>query len=253
MKSIPILSWSLAVGWLLAGCGEQRRPSAASVESEAVPLFQEKKGIRLPDEMKKALGVEVAEVAEQRLQREIRKLGRVYRPALDDVPGGVSVMLPTAETKNLKPGQMVRLQVDGSEDDLRGKLARVDEQSHCALGQAEALVEFADERQRVTAGAFLTATFLIGAPKSVLVVPATALLTAADGTFVYAVNGDHFTRTRIKVGAATDGVVAVEDGLYSGDVTVVKGVESLWLIELSSLKGGKPCCTVPKPESASNR
>lgn len=249
MKSLPFLFWALATGCLLAGCGEKHSPSAGSVESQGVPLFQEKKGIRLPDEMKKAFGVQVAEVTEQPMQREIRKFARVYREGRADTPGGASVMLTATEAKDLKPGQMVRLKVDGFEDDLRGKLARVDEQTHSALGQAEALVEFADGQQRVTAGTFLTATFLIGEPKSVLVVPKTALLTAADGTFVYAVNGEHFTRTRIKIGAATDAVVEVEDGLYAGDMVVVNGVDSLWLIELSAVKGGKPCCAVPKKET----
>jgi hypothetical protein len=216
-----------------------------------VPLFQEKRGVRLPDETKKLFGVEVAEVAEQPMQRALRKLARVYREARDGAPGRASVTLTAAETKDLKPEHLVRLNAADFEDDLRGKLTRVDEQTHSALGQAEALVEFADAQRRVASGAFLTARFLIGEPKSVLVVPKTALLTAADGMFVYAVNGEHFTRTKIKVGAATDGFVEVEDGLYSGDVVVVKGVESLWLIELSALKGGKPCCVAPKKETVS--
>jgi multidrug efflux pump subunit AcrA (membrane-fusion protein) len=97
----------------------------------------------------------------------------------------------------------------------------------------------------------LTATFLIGEPRPVLVVSRSALLTAAEGTFVYAVNGTHFTRTKIKIGATTDGFVEVEDGLYSGDKVVAKGMESLWLIELSALKGGKPCCAVPRREPPS--
>jgi hypothetical protein len=250
MKFLASLPLSLAVGWLFAGCGEKHNSSVESAEGEAVPLFQEKKGIRLPDEMKKVFGVETAEVAEQPMQREIRKLARVYREARPDALGGASVMMTTAETRDLKPGQMVRLKVDGSDSELSGELARVDEQTHSALGQAEALVEFADAQQRVGVGAFSTATFLIGESKPVLVVPKTALLTAADGRFVYAVNGEHFTRTKIKTGAATDGFVEVEEGLYSGDEVVAKSVESLWLIELSALKGGKPCCAVPKKETA---
>jgi multidrug efflux pump subunit AcrA (membrane-fusion protein) len=159
-------------------------------------------------------------------------------------------MLTTAEMKDLKPEHAVRLKADGSGDERLGRLVRVDEQTHATLGQTEALVEFAYTQHRVAIGTFLAATFLIGESKPVLVVPKTALLTAADGTFVYAVNGEHFTRTKIKVGAATDRFVEVEDGLYSGDMVVVKGVESLWLIELSALKGGKPCCAVPKKETA---
>jgi hypothetical protein len=40
--------------------------------------------------------------------------------------------------------------------------------------------------------------------------------------------------------------VAIEDGLYAGDSVAVRGVDGLWLVELSALKGGTPCCSVPK-------
>jgi len=252
MKPRNLMSLSLAAA-LLAGCGKEHNPSVESAEGQAVPLFQEKKGIRLPDETKKTFGVEEAEVAEQPMQREMRKLARVYREARDGAPAAASVMLTTAETTDLKPGHVVRLKATGAEEELSGNLARVDERTYPALGQAEGLVEFADAQQRAAIGTFLTATFFIGEPKTALVVSKAALLNAADGTFVYAANGEHFIRTKIKVGAATDGFVEVEDGLYAGDRVVVKGVESLWLIELSALKGGKPCCAAPKKETASSK
>ena len=72
------------------------------------------------------------------------------------------------------------------------------------------------------------------------------MLVAADGTYVYAVNGTHLTRTRIKTGAASEGLVEIQDGLYAGDSVVVKGVQNIWLVELSALKGGTPCCPVKK-------
>jgi hypothetical protein len=253
MKPRNWMFLSLAAAAVLAGCGRNHNASVEFAQDEAVPLFQGNKGIWLPDETRKLFGVEVAEVAEQPMQQELRKLARVYREARDGAPAGASAMLTTAEMKDLKPGHAIRLKAAGSQEEVPGKLARVDEQTQSALGQAEALVEFDDAQQRVTVGAFLTATFLIGEPRSVLVVSKTALLTAAEGTFVYAVNGKHFTRTKIKTGATTEGFVEVEDGLYSGDQVVAKGVESLWLIEWNALKGGKPCCVVAKRETPSAR
>ena len=244
---------SLSAAALLIGCGKQHTVPVESAEAEAVPLFQGNKGIWLPEETRKLLGVESAEVAEQPMQQELRKLARVYRAARDGAPACASVLLTTAEAKDLKPGQAIRLKKGGFPEEVPGKLARVDEQTQTALGQAEALLEFDDARTRVAAGTFLTATFLIGEPRPVLVVPQSALLTAAEGTFVYAVNGKHFTRTEIKIAATTDGFVEVEDGLYPGDRVAVQGVGSLWLIELSALKGGKPCCAVPKRETAAAR
>ena len=244
---------SVAAAAVLVGCGKQHHASVEPAEGEAVPLFQGNKGIWLPDETRKLLGVEVAEVAEQPMQQELRKLARVYREGRDGATAGAIAMLTTAEAKDLKPGHAIRLRAAGSQEEIQGTLARVDEQTQSALAQSEALVEFDDAQPRVAAGTFLTATFLIGEPKSVLVVPRTALLAAAEGMFVYALNGKHFTRTKVKIGATTDGLVEVEDGLYPGDRVVAKGVESLWLIELSALKGGKPCCVVPKRETAPAR
>jgi hypothetical protein len=253
MKPRHWMVLSLAVVGVLAGCRKQPNAAVASSQDQAVPLYQANTGIWLPDETRELFGVSVAEVAEQPMQRALRKLARVYREARDGAPASASAMLTTAEMKALQPGQAIRLQTPGSQEEVHGKLARLDEQAQSALGQVEALVDFDDPQQRVAVGTFLTATFLIGAPRSVLTVPRSALLAAAEGTFVYAVNGRHFTRTKIKIGATTDGFAEVEDGLYSGDRVVAQGVGSLWLIELSALKGGKPCCVVPKKETASAR
>jgi hypothetical protein len=240
---------SFAAAAALAGCGRQHNRSGESSEGETVPLFQANNGIWLPDATRELFGVNVAEVAEQPIQLELRKPARVYREARDGAPADASVMLTTSEMKDLKPGQAIRLMAAGSQAEIAGRLARLDEQAQSALGEVEALVQFDDAQLQFAVGTFLTATFLIGEPRPVLVVSRSALLTAADGTFVYAVNGRHFTRTKIRIGTTTDGLVEVEDGLYAGDRVVTQGVESLWLIELSALKGGKPCCVVPKKES----
>ena len=92
----------------------------------------------------------------------------------------------------------------------------------------------------------MTATLTNGEARPVFVVPESALLVTADGSYVYAVNGTHLTRTRVKTGAASEGFVEIEDGLYAGDSVAAKGVDGLWLVELSALKGGTPCCPVPK-------
>jgi multidrug efflux pump subunit AcrA (membrane-fusion protein) len=70
------------------------------------------------------------------------------------------------------------------------------------LGQVEGLIEFTDPQQRYPAGAFVTATFTKGEAKTVLVVPESALLIAADGSYVYTINGSRLIRTPIKPGVA---------------------------------------------------
>lgn len=232
-----------------AGCNSKPGNSAApEAATETLNLFHEGKGVLLPEQMRRQFGLETAEVAEKPMRSQLQKMAQVFRTASDSTRSEAMMMLTSAEVKELQPGQPVLLKEANSSDEIRGKLARVDESTRVALGQVEGLLEFVDDQQRYPVGAFLTATF-VAKVKNALVIPVTGLLSAADGTFVYVVNGKHFTRTKIKIGAVSDGYIEVEEGLYPGDQVVAKGVDNLWLIELSALKGGKPCCAVPKKQA----
>jgi multidrug efflux pump subunit AcrA (membrane-fusion protein) len=90
------------------------------------------------------------------------------------------------------------------------------------------------------------ATFNQNGPTFSIVVPKSALLSGAEGDSVYTVNGTHLTRTRVKAGMTREDRVEIRDGLYAGDIVACKGVEGLWAVELSALKGGTPCCPMPK-------
>ena len=232
---------------LITGCNSKKNSDGATPESgaESVTLFQKNQGVMLPPEMRRQFGLEVAEVAERPMRRHLLKLAQVFRTASGNAPAGATVMLTRAEVKGLKAGQAVVLKTRDSNEEMSGTLRKADEQAEPALGQVEGLIDFADLQRRFSAGAFLSVTF-VGEEKPVLVIPSTALLQAADGTFVYVANGEHFTRTKVRTGGSSDGYVEIEDGLYAGDVVVTRGISSLWLIELSALKGGKPCCAAPK-------
>jgi multidrug efflux pump subunit AcrA (membrane-fusion protein) len=184
------------------------------------------------------------------MQRSLRKLARVYRAAQDGCPAAASAMLTITETNDLKAAHEAHLKSAESGESFSGKLMSLDGQVQGALGMVEALIEVADPQRGLAVGTFVNAEFLAGAPKPALVVPQSAVLLAADGTYIYAVNGEHFSRAKVKPGATAEGLVEIEDGLYPGDKVVTRGVENLWLIELSVLKGGKPCCAPPKKETA---
>jgi hypothetical protein len=81
-------------------------------------------------------------------------------------------------------------------------------------------------------------------------VPEPAVIRGATGAFVYVANGEHFTRTPVKMGRVADGQAEILDGLYAGDVVVWKAAEPLWMVELYALRGGVPCCPVPKKTAA---
>jgi multidrug efflux pump subunit AcrA (membrane-fusion protein) len=199
----------------------------------------------LTDETKKLFGVEMAEVIERPMQRRWERTAQVYRAAHDGIPASAMLLLSAEEVNELKSGQAVKVKV-GNAPKLDGTLVRLDTHAQTVLGQVEALVEFTDPQQRCPAGAFVTVMFTNDNAKAVFAVPESALLTVADGSYVYTANGDHLTRTRVKPGTTSEGFVAIEEGLYAGDSIVTNGTENLWLVELSALKGGSPCCHVPK-------
>jgi hypothetical protein len=155
------------------------------------------------------------------------------------------LLLEAEEAAALTAGKPVQIRTE-QKPELAGTLVRLDGRATAALGQMEGIVEFADPQKEFEAGESVLAAFTIGEPKPVLVVPESAVLLAADGSYVYAVNGTHLTRTRVKTGASSEGLVEVQDGLYAGDSVAVKGVQNIWLVELSALKGGTPCCPVKK-------
>ena len=140
----------------------------------------------------------------------------------------------------MQSGQSVSLATkDGKSSD--GKLLRVDAQIQSASGQVELIVQIPGTEKEYARGISLTATFNAAKEENVTVIPRSALLRAAEGDFVYAVNGDHLTRTAVKVGAESGDFIEITDGLYSGDKVAVKPVQTLWLTELRFVKGGAAC------------
>jgi len=232
---------------IVTSCKKNTSDAATQPGVENVALFEKGKGVCLPDELKKELGVATFEVVEKALPRRLTKTARIYRAESEGKPAGASILATIEEAAPLKPGQNVRLQrPHPNELTLTGTLVRIDESARPALDQVEVLVEFSDEGQGCAVGSFLSATFEVGNATAGFVVPETAVLKTAEGCFVYAVNGTVLTRTPVRIGATSDALVEVLDGLYAGDTVVGKGIENLWLVELSALKGGTPCCPVPK-------
>jgi hypothetical protein len=85
--------------------------------------------------------------------------------------------------------------------------------------------------------------------KDALVVPSSAVLNTAEGTFLFVVNGDHYKRTPVKVGDTFGSLVEITDGIYEGDAVVAEAAQTLWLIELRAVKGGKGCCPIPEKKT----
>ena len=106
------------------------------------------------------------------------------------------------------------------------------------LGESEIIVGATNATDRLKPGEFLSAVVTLPREEAVAVIPKSALLRTSEGTFVYAVNGDAYFRTAVKVGAEANGLLEITDGLLAGDAVVTQPVQTLWLIELRATKGG---------------
>jgi hypothetical protein len=223
----------------LTGCGrESSKKEAGEMTGKGLPSFKEGKGLSLSEETRRFIGLEIAEVSERKLAGRVTTEVQVYQSASNSVQA--IGLISREQAKLLQPGQSVSLATkDGQSAD--GKLIRVDEQIQSASGQAELIVAIPGTEKEYARGMFLTATCNAAKEENVTVIPRSALLRAAEGDFVYVVNGDHLTRTAVKAGVESGDFIEITDGLYSGDKVAVKPVQTLWLTELRFVKGGAAC------------
>ena len=217
---------------------EEESPSGAS--------FKAGKGVLLTDETRKILGVEVADVTEQKLPTQIRfnlqVFGEKHHHAIpDDDHTGCDVhgsgFVPLDKASALRVGQPVQIQ--RTNESLTGVVLAVEKA--LSLGESEIIVGLTNATAQLKAGDFVAAIVTLPREDVVTVIPRTALLRTSEGTFVYVVNGDAFFRTPVEVGAEADDLLEITDGLFAGDAVVTKPVETFYLIELRATKGGGHC------------
>ena len=201
----------------------------------------------MTDETRKILGVEVADVTEQTLPAQIRFnvqiFGEKHHHAIrDDDHAGCDVhgsgFVTPDKAAALRAGQSVQIQTR-TDESLAGVVLAVE--NALALGESEVIVGLTNATDKLKAGDFLSAVITLPRDNAVTVIPRSALLRTAEGAFVYAVNGDAFFRTAVKVGSEADGLLEITDGLFAGDAVVTKPVETFYLIELRATKGGGHC------------
>ncbi len=201
-------------------------------------------GVLLNDETRESLGLTTAPVSSRKLWAEIRfnaqVFGETHEPTAEDTEHAkctakASGLLAQNQSSSLSPGQPVRL-TSKSGEALGGMVLRVNKS--LAIGDAEVIVGITNAGAKVKAGEFLLTSITIPREKPCLVVPKSAVLRTADGTFVYAVNGNAYLRSAVQPGVEAEGFIEVIDGLSNSAVVVTKPVEELWLIELRATKGG---------------
>jgi len=213
-------------------------------ESPSGASFKAGKGVLVTDETRKILGVQVAEVTEQKLPLQIRfnmqVFGEKHHHAIrDDNHAGCDVhgsgFVTPDKAAALRTGQPVQIQTRSNES-LAGVVLAVEKA--LSLGESEVIVGVTNATDKMKPGEFLSAVVTLPRENVVTVIPRSAMLRTSEGTFVYAVNGDAFLRTAVKVGSEANGLLEITDGLLTGDAVVTKPVETFYLIELRATKGG---------------
>lgn len=237
----------LASALLWSGCSKEE----AEVHEEEVPAgasFKATKGVILTEETRKILGVEVTDVTEQKLSAQIRfnvqVFGEKHHPAIreNDHTGcdvhGAGVLSPD-KAATLRAGQPVQIQTSAKES-FAGVVLAVEKGS--GLEDNEIIVGITNAAAKLKPGEFLSAAIMLPREENVTVIPRAALLRTVEGTFAYAVNGDAYFRTAVKVGAESEDLIEITEGLLAGDQVVTKSLSTLWLIELRATKASAGCC-----------
>ena len=232
----------LFIASLIAVTGCRKEETEPTVAAEQIKLFEKGKGLRLPEQTCQMIGVETIEVAERKFIRTLEVNAQVYEKTAQGLARAVATF-SEENAKVFKPGAKVMLLgLKGDSNPVSGTLIRRENFGT----QAEALLEFSNTDGRLEVGSFVRIQFTTDQAHTALAVPEGSVIHSAEGPFVYAVNGAHFTRTPVKTGITSDDYTEILEGLYAGDSIASKATGSMWMIELYALKGGTPCCPVPK-------
>jgi hypothetical protein len=237
MKNLKlIIAGAVTIGASLVNIACTKSEAAAAAEVESMPengaQFKAGRGLDLTDEMKKSIGLAVAEVAEE-------KIAPVLSITLDSVEEKHACgWLSPADAAQVANGMAVELEGGEPFVKYKGVVQTIEKMPAGALGESE--ITITSEETLPNSGT-LKATFRGKESDVVPVVPKSALLKTAEGSFVYAVNDGFYVRTPVTTGPTDGELVEITDGLYTGDQIVTTPVMSLWMAELQVLRGGKAC------------
>lgn len=225
LLSIPLL-------FLLPSCMDSHASSehAAERPPENGAQFKKGEGLSLTDEMAKAIDLKVAEVTEEKIAAQLNI-------SLRPIPGTKEASGWLTADQAAKVGNNATF-ILATEPKQQAQVIRVEKAPFHGAGDYEVTVS---AEQPLTDASSISATMSLPVGEAVSTIPPSALLTTAEGHFVYARNGKFYVRTPVKVGLSNVDHVEVLDGLYSGDEVVTSPVMSLWMAELQVLRGGKAC------------
>jgi multidrug efflux system membrane fusion protein len=105
-----------------------------------------------------------------------------------------------------------------------GTLALVDNQIDQATGTIRLKATFANPRNALWPGEFVSARLMLGVRRGVVTVPAPVVQRGPNGTYAYIIKPDETAEMRpIKVHQIRDGIAVIDEGLAAGERVVVDG------------------------------
>jgi hypothetical protein len=230
----PVTLMTSVLALFLIACKGKQPAEDKDKPSEPTPLssgvkFKVGKGLLVPPESAAYIGLELGEISEHIIFSTNHFTARFYQTSK------ASGVLSHEEASLLQIGQPVSVASE-SEKLMPGRISALPKGSGIE-GFEEILMEITDGFS-VPAGTFANVSVAVGKKEAVVSVPKSALLHTVEGWFVYTKSGDRLIRAEVKLGATNEAYAEIADGLYAGDVVVLKPVMKLWLAELQAIRGG---------------
>jgi RND family efflux transporter MFP subunit len=129
--------------------------------------------------------------------------------------------VPERSSAALKPGQVVRAELEGGIRAPEGRITRISPEISARSRTLLIEVELANPDGHLRPGSFARATIVLDDQARALVVPAAALVRFAGIDKVFVVDGGKAVERRIEVGREAGERVEVTSGLSAGEVVVL--------------------------------
>ena len=150
----------------------------------------------------------------------------VFRTA-DLDPLLARIYVPEKDIGQVRAGQSVRINVEGSDQTHTGRVARISPIVDPQSGTVKVTVEIRDRRGTLRPGMFTTVNLVIAINENVLQIEKKALVAEAEGSYAFLFQDGTAEKRLIELGIAEGDYVEVLSGLSDGDSIITVGQEGL--------------------------
>lgn len=137
------------------------------------------------------------------------------------------IFVPEKDIGHVKPGQTVRINVEGSNQTHTGEVVRISPVVDPQSGTVKVTVEIKDRKSNLRPGMFTTVNLVIAIHENVLQVEKKTLVAEAEGSYVFLFKEGTAEKRLLNIGISEGDYVEVLAGLSEGDSIVTVGQEGL--------------------------